>query len=256
MKHRLFQPSSKVVSARVAIMPSQISPEASNLHGPRILALHGGGTNERIFRAQCRVLEASLRAHGFRFVYVEAPFPSVPGPDVLSVYSKWGPFKAWLRSPDVLVPAPQDIYAVEYSIATAVHADDLQGATGAWVAVMGFSQGARLAASLLLQQQQRFVGNFNFSFGLLLAGRGPLLDLCPELEASEKDTHLYIPTIHVHGLLDPGLAHHRKMYELCCDPGTTRLVTWDGDHRLPIKTADVQKVVSATLDMARGAGIL
>ncbi|RYO87190.1 hypothetical protein DL763_006468 [Monosporascus cannonballus] len=247
-----------MVSARVPFAPPPISPEAeaSTLRWPRILALHGGGTNARIFRAQCRVLEASLKAHGFRLVYAEAPFPSVPGPDVLSVYAKWGHFKAWLRSPDVLVPAQQDIYAVEDAIATAMHTDDLRGASGAWVAVMGFSQGARLAASLLLQQQQRFVSRFNFRFGLLLAGREPLLDLCPELEASEKDTRLFIPTIHVQGLRDPGLAHHRKMYDFCCDPGTRRLVTWDGDHRLPIKTADVQKVVSVTLEMARAAGVL
>lgn len=234
--------------------PIRLEVETSNLHLSRILALHGGGTNKRIFRAQCRVLEASFKAHGFRLVYAEAPFPSVPGPDVVSVYSEWGPFKAWLRSPDVIVPERQDIHAIEDAISSAMHADNQLGANGALVGVMGFSQGGRVAASLLLQQQQRRVlGGLSFGFGLLLAARGPLLDLSPEFKMCENHTRLSIPTVHVHGLSDPGLECHRQMYEFCCDLETTRLVLWDGGHRLPIKTTDVKKVVSATIDMAKCA---
>ncbi|KAH8889984.1 alpha/beta-hydrolase [Thozetella sp. PMI_491] len=244
---------------RAATVSSHLDPEPNTLQWPRILALHGGGTNQRIFKAQCRVVEASLRAHGFRLVYAEAPFPSVPGPDVLSVYSRWGLFKAWLRSPDVCAPSSEDIYAVEDAIATTVHADDLRGASGVWVAVMGFSQGAKIAASLLLrqqQQQQNLTSQFRFRFGILFAGRGPLLNLSSELQTGEKCTRLVIPTIHVHGRRDPGLADHRKMYELCCDPAAARLVTWDGDHRLPIKTKDVQKIVSAILEIVKSGGSL
>lgn len=223
---------------------------------PRILALHGGGTNSRIFKAQCRALEASLNAHKFRLVYAEAPFPSVPGPDVLSVYSRWGPFKAWLRSSDVITPSPQDLGAVETAITEAVRADDELGGRGAWVSVLGFSQGARIAASLLLQQQRRFVHQYDFSFGVLLAGRGPLVDFCPELKPETQDMCLFIPTIHVHGSRDPGLPLHRKMLDLCCGSGTTCLVKWDGDHRLPIRKSDVRKVVTAILETARLTGAL
>lgn len=39
----------------------------STLDLPRIMALHGGGTNSTIFRMQCRVLERALRPY-FRLV--------------------------------------------------------------------------------------------------------------------------------------------------------------------------------------------
>ena len=66
------------------------------LHEPRILCLHGGGINARIFRDQCRVLKRSLSSAS-RLCYAEAAFLSKPGPDVVSVYKSYGPFEAWLR---------------------------------------------------------------------------------------------------------------------------------------------------------------
>lgn len=68
--------------------------EDPTLHRPRILCLHGGGTNAHIFRAQCRSLSYALAPH-FRLAYAEAPFLSDPGPDVASVYADCGPFKRW-----------------------------------------------------------------------------------------------------------------------------------------------------------------
>lgn len=63
--------------------------DIANLHLPHILCLHGGGTNARIFRVQCRVLEAQLK-NKFRLCYAEAPFASNAGPDVLSAYKNGG----------------------------------------------------------------------------------------------------------------------------------------------------------------------
>jgi hypothetical protein len=76
------------------------SPEenacTSTLNLPRLLCLHGGGANARIFRAQCRVLERALFPT-CRLCFAEAPFPSQAGPDVVSVYAAFSPFKAWLH---------------------------------------------------------------------------------------------------------------------------------------------------------------
>ncbi|KAH1600297.1 hypothetical protein KXW91_008005 [Aspergillus fumigatus] len=56
--------------------------DTATLHLPRLLCLHGGGTNARIFRMQCRVLEKHL-GRTFRLVYAQGPFTVVqPGPDV------------------------------------------------------------------------------------------------------------------------------------------------------------------------------
>lgn len=56
------------------------------LHLPRLLCFHGGGTNIRIFRAQCTSLTRAL-SDSFRFCYVEAPYSTSPGPDVAQFFS-------------------------------------------------------------------------------------------------------------------------------------------------------------------------
>lgn len=180
---------------------------------------------------------------------------------------------------------------IDYAVRTAVEDDDRVGATGEWVAVLGFSQGAKVAAGLLYRQQVRYekksgVGNddddelgMKFRFGVLLAGRAPLVSLDPVLASSpallgaaqasdefdgweylattESREHiLRIPTVHVHGLRDPGLARHRQLLEEYCEKGTARLVEWDGGHRVPIKTLDAEAVVNEILDVAVQTGVL
>ena len=249
------------------------------LHLPRILCLHGGGTNARIFRAQCRGLSAQL-ADDFRLVFAEAAYTSHAGPDVLSVYKTWGPFKRWLRwLPHHPNPGPIAIVnELDAALEDAMLLDDMRGATGQWVAVLGFSQGAKVSASLLYRQQiqEEIFGkgnaSTNFRFGIILAGRAPLICLDPEIEsdiffpdASQitdvKDFKrpslmnggniLRIPTLHVHGNNDPGLELHKQLYEDFCDPKTRRLVVWNGDHRLPLKRSDVSQVVDEIRALAR-----
>ncbi|KAI4119819.1 MAG: hypothetical protein LQ338_007231 [Usnochroma carphineum] len=260
---------------------SMFSPkEDYSLHLPRILCLHGGGSNARIFQAQCRCLRAEL-SHHFRFVFADAPFPSEPGPDVTSVYKNFGPYRRWLRSgPDQpYVPAREAVKEIEDALALAMDESDRQGATGEWVGVFGFSQGAKMAASLLLRQQvcsaklgKQFAPS-NFRFAVLIAGRAPLVSLdqylLPDpalLDASQltlpglasecqEENILRLPTIHVHGLKDPGLHLHRALLDDYCSE-QARLVEWDGQHRVPIKTKDVLPVVDAILDVAQVTGVL
>lgn len=302
--------------------PSQIdwppAPEASTLHHPRILCLHGGGTNARIFHMQCRGLAHRLRTH-FRLVFAEAPFPSTAGPDVLTVYSECGPFKRWVLTvaPNAVERQPVATWrAIESSLAVAMARDDAVGATGDWVAVLGFSQGAKIAASLLLRAQERGMealeaclrraagghaggkGKVGFKAGVLMAGRGPLIPLVLDgndddvdknnnnnnnddenddeekrrrklaswLGADErfhydgnKAAHRLLgqtPTIHVHGLQDPGLDYHRVLLEDWCELGTTTLIEWEGNHRLPIKTGDVVPVVDSLVRVLKRQGVV
>ncbi|KAI1469394.1 serine hydrolase FSH [Daldinia caldariorum] len=258
--------------------------EDATLHLPRILCLHGGGTNARIFRAQCRVVSRTLEPY-FRMVYAEAPYESSAGPDVLSVYAEHGPFKRWLR----WLPEHQEvedaraIADVNAALKSAMDADDHLGATGPWVGLLGFSQGAKLAASILYRQQIRTEklgptqAGSDWKFAVIMAGRAPLVNLDPEVftstmlsRASEvgltgapdlmemmSGSHiLKLPTIHVHGLSDPGLNLHRELYEEYCDSETARLVEWDGAHRVPLKGTDVQPLVDQILDVARTTGAL
>lgn len=160
---------------------------------------------------------------------------------------------------------------------------------GEWVGLMGFSQGAKLAASLLLEQQARervardagkavdvgLIGlPVTWRFGILLSGRAPLANLNPGLlsggslydaggiseesgfqEKIEEENVIRVPTVHVHGLKDPGLHLHRLLYREYCAQGSKVLVEWDGGHRIPIKTDDVERVLGAVYDVAEKTGV-
>ncbi|KJZ76405.1 hypothetical protein HIM_04134 [Hirsutella minnesotensis 3608] len=266
----------------------------ATLHLPRILCLHGGGTNARIFKMQCRAFKYHL-GRQFRFIFAEAPFPTKPGPDVTSVYSSYGPFKGWLRptedSEDKDLCAAEASMLIQYSINSAIIADNHLGATGKVVGVLGFSQGARLAASLLYNQQHRgerlslssrkqptTSTNWpDFQFAILMAGRGKLVWLMPDIQMPEGATaplqpksmppqlqddapsweglnineKLQIPTVHVHGLQDVGLEFHRSMAKRYCAPSSSTVIEWQGDHRVPIKTKDVMLVAEQMTRLAK-----
>ena len=253
---------------------------ARTLRLPRILCLHGGGSNARIFRAQCRVISAHLKGH-FRLVFAEGYLPAQAGPDVLSVYGKWGPFRAWFPpsfSHNQRQTTDQDatdaLDKIEEALLDAMDVDEQLGATGPWVGLLGFSQGAKACASVLLRQQQRLQAanrpSFSFAFGILVAGRGPLV--CdPALSHSngawffDDDVYvdgakyafqpkLQIPTAHVHGSQDPGLELHKRMLEDWCDARRAVVLEWEGGHRMPICTKDVGRVALVIQKLADNKG--
>lgn len=254
-----------------------MASQEDNRHLPRILCLHGGGTNARIFKAQCRVIERKLAAH-FRLVYAEAAYECEAGPDVVSVYAEYGPFKRWLRwLPDhEELDDATAIASIDRSLQTAMDDDDRQGATGAWVGLLGFSQGAKLAASVLFKHQKRAekYGPLNagstWKFAVIMAGRSPIVCLDPDtfkssmlgdasqiglgtpelMDAASEGHILKLPTIHVHGLYDPGLNLHQDLLESYCDPDSVRVLEWDGGHRVPIKATDVDPLVEHILEVA------
>jgi hypothetical protein len=273
------------------------------LHLPRVLTLHGGGTNGTIFTVQLRSLLSllsSAKNPRFRFVAAEAPFLCPPHPAVADIYASHAPFRRWLRwlSSHPKIDDESAIEEISYSIRSAMAEDDRKGGTGEWVGLIGFSQGAKVAGSILLEQQVREdamglgkgigvcgVEGVRWKFGVLMAGRAPLTALNLELQAenvdnrelngagSTNDTYEFTedggrgwvdvpencmiraPTVHVHGLKDEGLELHRRLLREYCEMGSARLVEWDGDHRVPIKMKDVERVASAMLDAARRAGV-
>ncbi|KAL3417759.1 citrinin biosynthesis oxidoreductase [Phlyctema vagabunda] len=265
--------------------------EDTTLHLPRILCLHGGGTNAIVFRMQCRVVTHHLR-DSFRFVFVDAPFPCDPHPDIIPVYAGYGPYLRWLRSltEHAAVDSETMISTIDESLGRAMNDDDLKGGTGQWVALMGFSQGAKIAASLLYRQQVRAekLGKRNagsdYRFAVLMAGSAPVISLDREVitnspaiidaavsceeswrwidtdwlfdEEHEEQHMLHLPTIHVHGLQDPGLHMHQRLLTQYCRPENSKLMEWDGAHRIPIKTPDVMQLVDLILQTAVETGVL
>ncbi|KAK5958823.1 hypothetical protein OHC33_000666 [Knufia fluminis] len=262
---------------------TQTPDPTSTLSLPRILCLHGGGVNATIFRAQMRAfLTHPQLSTRFRFVFVEAPFFCDEGVGVHPVYSDWGPFRRWSRwlpsHPEI--DAQACMHEVLYAIESGMRGDE---GSGEWVGVLGFSQGAKVGCSLLLKQQlDEAAGTIDtesplvrFKFGVILAGRAPLLALNEEMEGlkflqsaaglpdgadmdaiyESPEYKLRLPTVHVHGLRDEGLELHRKCVEDYCAAGTTVVVEWDGPHRIPIKRVDVERVVEAVIGMADEYGV-
>lgn len=180
------------------------------------------------------------------------------------VYGDRGPFKRWLRwlpsQPEMT--AHEAATAIDGSLQRAMAED---AGTGEWVAILGFSQGAKVAASVLYRQQ--WLGDradTTFRFGVLFNGRGPLfafdegvdgLPAVSEIADPERRDwgvvrKLEIPTLHVHGLLDEGIEMHRFMMEDFCDAKTAKVVEWQGGHRMPLKTSDIEAVTSAIRALA------
>ncbi|KMU74434.1 hypothetical protein CISG_04505 [Coccidioides immitis RMSCC 3703] len=79
----------------------------------------------------------------------------------------------------------------------------------------------------------------------------------PELGDIMGEEHvLKLPTIHVHGLADPGLHLHRELLENYCSVDSARVVEWNGAHRVPLKSADVNPLIEEILDLAKEIGAL
>jgi predicted esterase len=245
---------------------------------PRIICLHGGGVTAAIFRAQFRSFLSSSLSQKFRFVFVDAPFFCEEGVGVIPVYADWGPFRRWFRwldSHDEIDPDSCQ-YEIEYALKQGMDADE---GTGEWVGLLGFSQGAKLAASLLyerqLQMDAKEKGGVSWQFAVMLAGRAPLVSLSDKTEGlpwmqsaggiadrvdlesinDRPEMRLRLPTVHVHGMKDEGLHLHRRLVNDYCAPGSTTLVEWDGPHRIPFKKVDVDRVVEAIMAMCEEYGI-
>lgn len=176
---------------------------------------------------------------------------------------------------------------VERACREAMEGDEDAGGTGEWVGIVGFSQGGKMAGSLLFDTQLRlgsgtssrnsdsedesvqqgFAGVM-WRFAIIIAGQEPLVRLseygegCKRLvDASgdvygegwvrdEMEDRLRLPTIHVHGLKDKWLEGHKRLLEEVCKNENARLVEWDGDHRLPVKSEDLTRVLEAVLDVS------
>ena len=200
------------------------------------------------------------------------------------VYKEYGLFRRWLRSgPEHPEIDPRTATRmIDESVHAAMKEVDNQGAIGEWVGLLGFSQGAKMCASLLFRQQKRTEklgkhrAGSNFRFAVLMAGRGPIVLLDPDLvmnsalidpsqvglshypdqQCLEKREHaLRLPTTHIHGRQDQGLELHRHLRDDYCDEGA-RWIEWDSKHRVPRKTKDVAALVQQISIVAKEVGVL
>lgn len=220
---------------------------------PRILCLHGGGTSSLIFTFQTRRLVKFLRPH-FRLTFIDAPNECAPGPGVLPFFEGAGPYYQWISRNE------KEEEQVRKRIEEALGKDD--GGAGPFVGVIGFSQGARVAAGLLHQAQDRkgdglitglrFVVLMNGSYPPLRQSSSPSTTfprLSEHIQREWNDQHegvIHTPSIHVHGSRDSALPLS-KLLAKCFDPSSTTVLEYDNGHHLPVSDDDTKVIADHIL---------
>ena len=235
----------------------------SNEHLPRLLCLHGGGTSALIFKIQTRRLQWALRST-FKFVFVDGPFDSGPGPGVLPAFAGCEPYFRWLN-PDSPTPE-QDQRRVRQVLKKVIKEDG-----GEFVGLLGFSQGARLTAGLLADQVEGNApeGMPRWKFGAMLCGSFPPLSLSlarspstkpsqgvdehGETREPDEDEIIHVPSVLVRGTLDPHCEKGRRLVKYF-DPETANVLVFKMGHHLPgaagdttSDKGDTQRIVDAIL---------
>ena len=225
---------------------------------PRILCLHGGGTSALIFQIQLRRLVYALREQ-FSFVFVTAPIESAPGPDVLPVFADLGPFYRWGALDS------QGEESVQLQVRELLK-DAIEKDGGDFVGVLGFSQGARMAAGLLSDQERgENEGMPNWKFGVLLCGSHPPYSLRAsraslngskdEVKIDESgviseptvEEMIRVPSVHMRGLRDVHMEKGRRLAKFFSDKIEFE---FDQGHHLPGAAGDTTSPKTATADLA------
>jgi pimeloyl-ACP methyl ester carboxylesterase len=233
------------------------SAATANSGKPRILMLHGGGTSGSIFTIQTRKVIWALRKY-FDFAFLDAPWVCPPGPGVLPVFADAGPFYRWARWYD-----DEDGNKVKKALR-----NRLSEPGGPWVGVLGFSQGGRLAAGLLWQQENGglddLLPELNFKFGVFVGSGYPLLHLTHEAKgpASERESKewdpkyehgIHVPSVHAIGKQDP-VAPFAKLMFRCFDPNATKMLEPDTGHQMPLDDTENYELCQAIIDAYKQGG--
>ena len=206
-----------------------------------------------IFQLQTRMVQWVLDKH-FEFVFPNAPWECGPGPGVVPVFEGMGPFYRWARTGE---KEREDRLGQ-------VLRRTLRTAGGPWVGVLGFSQGGRLAAGLLLDFQQGKLqgladGLLDFKFGLFFGASYPVLRASDGglFEHGQKEHQvpdetlngaISIPSVHVMGLQD-GVLPMSKLLAQCFDPKTSHVFQLDIGHYMPKDPEHNGKIRDIVLDV-------
>lgn len=215
---------------------------------PVIICLHGGGTNGSIFNIQTIRLQRALEGV-FEFEFLDALVESPPGPGVMPYFEGGGPFYRWGdHASGALNPGVKP--KISAVISSILHGTGEHASSGPRevVGVLGFSQGGRCAAGLLLEQELGVAlspeeGFRGFQFGVFLNSTSPPL-LSKALGAEERARRVHLRGVHVVGTDDPWRDEGVKLHSESFDPESNVLIELHCGHRLPIEQEDTDRIVT------------
>ncbi|EHY57062.1 hypothetical protein HRR83_002559 [Exophiala dermatitidis] len=239
------------------IIPASTRPTHSSTGSllPALLCLHGAGSNATVSKIQMRRLIWTLEKQ-FRFVFAEAPTEGDPGFGMLPVFESCAPFYRWvsrrftLGESDVEPTPAHEVAAIDDALRKVM---DANGGVESFKGVIGFSQGARVAAGLLLrqkkneqqQQHQQQQGprsgllDTNFAFGVFLGGPYPPITLAEHADPKDYDLLKTIPTVHAWGRDDQ---FKKGCVELAkaCESDHCFTMEYEGGHHFPLKDVEAK----------------
>lgn len=223
-------------------------------HLPAILCLHGGGSNATVFQIQARRLYWRLKSR-FRFVFAEGPLEGEAGWEMLPTFESLAPFRRWVSRQykagdgDVENTPAEEVAVVDEIILRAMEEHGV-GREG-FVGVMGFSQGARLAAGLMLRQQweirQSGHSRWGFKFGVFIGGPFPPIGLTPEGVDVDYTLLAQVPTVHAWGREDHVRTGAKTMADVC-DSRDTFVMDFEGGHHLPLTDHEADDLCGLIVD--------
>ncbi|KAJ0427058.1 serine hydrolase FSH [Aspergillus carlsbadensis] len=113
----------------------------------KVLCLHGRGTSGAIFKSQTSSIRARLRDLNLDFDFLDGQYPCTPAPGIDLFYPP--PYFSYVQDP----PPPNgtaNSYTIEAIQSTHAWLSSILAERGPYDLVLTFSQGAALAASMLL----------------------------------------------------------------------------------------------------------
>ncbi|KAI0133843.1 serine hydrolase FSH [Xylariales sp. AK1849] len=167
----------------------------------RFLCFHGRGTSAKIFEMQTARLRQELDDH--EFIFIDGPVATEPGPGANAVSDEYyGYFGS-------------DFYDLDQHRELLAGLVDFVGTYGPFDGVMGFSEGAVVAAMLLVEDERRPFGGFRC--GVLFSAVPPLdpdgiaSGVARCVDAATDGVVLSIPTAHIWSNGGPMEEEHQRM---------------------------------------------
>ncbi len=131
------------------------------------------------------------------------------------------------------------------------------GGRSSFVGVMGFSQGARLAAGLVLRQQLEIremgFSKWGFRFGVVIGGPFPPFALVDEDWELDYTLMGQVPTVHAWGRRDQVRQGAKELADVC-DGANTFVMDFEGGHHLPLTDHEADELCGLIVDAWHAGG--
>ncbi|KAJ5571357.1 hypothetical protein N7535_005017 [Penicillium sp. DV-2018c] len=213
----------------------------------RFLCLHGGGTNGEIFEIQIGGLRQQLEKHGHKFKFMNGKIPAKVEEELEGIVD--GPFyNHYNRGPNP--PGASILEAIE-------HTKRFITAQGPFDAALGFSQGAALAASLLIHHSRtRPAEPPLFKVAVFICGAMPWDSSGLQHVGAPRESETYpitVPTANIVGKADSLFEEGVGLYGLC-EPGKAGFFDHGSKHMVPFDMKNTEEMVRVILEAVEKAG--